>query len=729
MKRAPLLLHLLASFLGTNSENCEKEQMTASTVHCYKACVYSWTSDGPHNLQCYYIKEIERGLNCAWNPGKPYTNTTTYTLKIRRRLSPIHKFITFTNITGTSYTIQRKLLYISENTTIWVETVEQRSKMCQRTKSITLIPKDSEKPATPSDIKYRKTAGQLNLTWSTSEKLQYVLDYRKAGTSNWLSVDFPPSGTVQGLERLAAYEFRMRCIFSNKISLWSSWSKIYLVPPELVDMPQIYTPVTELMQKPGKRLITIQWENAATVNSTTVQGYNITIERIPPNQYHVIQSIETLDKGCVFILSQASFKLRVFAYNSAGSSPANEIIIPPFYQIRLNNKINATPYGNDSILISWDSDMNRRIKGYIVDWGPVIGNEMHVERSKYIKKMLHSYILKADSFEPKQRYRIMLHSKTRKKIYVNNTEITIGMIDVYTLEGTPRIGPNNVVVTNISKTSAIIRWDRIPEDECQGFLQGYKIFYYVNKATITKTNASISVNSSTTFYMLSGLTRKTIYAVKISGFTNAGEGIRSEAVSFVTKEYDDGEMKIIAVGVSIAIIVFVFLVMWRCLFLLRRIKGMFWPSIPNPGNSHAIRIIGRNSLLPDMDNELSTLNTNSPLMETEEDLESLHIIEEVTSTPTDFELQDNEQNSITDQESNSNLTDQPVLIQVTDYTTMENFRQIMPTIASSNTAIRPNRCETEYNNQQNGCLIQSYMKQQVHRTGIQTPECTRIAGD
>ncbi|XP_048384154.2 interleukin-31 receptor subunit alpha-like [Stegostoma tigrinum] len=721
MKRAPLLLHLLASFLGTNisqgSGNCEKEQMTESP-------------DGPHNLQCYYVKEIERGLNCAWSPGKHYTNTTTYTLKIcrRSRLSPTHKLISRTNITGTSYTIQRKLLYISENTTIWVETVEQRSKTCQRTKSITLIPKDSEKPATPSDIKYRKAAGQLNLMWSTSEKLQYVLDYRKAGTSNWLSVDFPSSGTLQGLERLAAYEFRMRCIFNNKISLWSSWSKVYLVPPELVDMPQIYTPVTELMQKPGKRLITVRWENATTVNSTTVQGYNITIERIPPNQYHVIQPIDTLDNECVFIVSQASFKFQVSAYNSAGSSPANEIIIPPFYQISLNNKINATPYGNDSILISWDSEMNRRIKGYIVDWGPVLGNEMHVERSEYIKRTLHSYILK-DSFEPKQRYRIMLHSKTRKKAYVNNTEMTIGMIDVYTLEGTPRIGPNNVIVTNISKTSAIIRWDRIPEDECQGFLQGYKIFCYVGKATITKTNTSISVNSSTTFYVLTGLTRKTVYAVKVSGFTNAGEGIRSEAASFITKEYDDGEMKAIAVGVSITIIVFVFLVMWRCLFLLTRIKGMFWPSIPNPGNSHAIRIIGRNSLLPDMDNELSTLKTNSPLMETEEELESLHIIEEVTSTPTDFELQDNEQNDITDQESNNNLTDQLALVQVTDYTTMENFRQIMPTIANSNTASRPNKCETEHNSQQNGCLIQSYMKQQVYRTGIQTPKCTGIAGD
>ncbi|GCC26984.1 hypothetical protein chiPu_0005405 [Chiloscyllium punctatum] len=205
----------------------------------------------------------------------------------------------------------------------------------------------------------------------------------------------------------------------------------------------------------------------------------------------------------------------------------------------------------------------------------------------------------------------MLHSKT-KKIPINNTEITIGVVDVYTLEGTPRIGPSNINVTNISKTSAMIRWDPIPEDECQGFLQGYKIFYYVTKSAVGN-----------------------IYS-------------------------HDGEIKAIAVGISITIIIFVFLVTWRCLFLFRRIKEIFWPSIPNPGNSYVIRIIGKDSLLPQLDNELLSLKTNLPLME---DLESLHIIEEVTNTSTDCQLQENEENSVTDQDCNSNLSNKPAFIQ------------------------------------------------------------------
>ncbi|XP_060699386.1 interleukin-31 receptor subunit alpha-like isoform X2 [Hemiscyllium ocellatum] len=704
MKPVHLLLHLLASSLGTSSEKCESEQVTEFP-------------DGPHNLQCYYIKEIENGLKCTWNHGKHHTNTTTYTLKIYRIGKTSSLNTKFTAITGTFYVIERKYFYISENTTISITTVEQRSKMYQNTTSITLIPKDSEKPATPSDIKYTKHEGQLKLTWSTSKELEYELAYRKAGTCNWLSVHFQPSGTLQGLERLAAYEFRMRC----KIKLWSSWTKIYHVPPELIDKPQVYMPVTELMQEPGKRRFTIRWESAATANSTIVQGYNITIERIPTNQSYDIQSFETFSKECVFILSQACFKFRVLAYNSASFSPANEIILPSFNQMSLNNRINATPQGNNSILISWNSDVNRQTRVYIIDWGPVIGNKAHIQWSKRIKKNRLNFTLK-DTFKPKQRYRIMLHSKT-KKIPMNNTEKTIGVVDVYTLEGTPRIGPSNITVTNISKTSAMIRWNPIPEDECQGFLQGYKIFYCVIKSAVGNTYSPISVNSSTTFYMLTGLLRKTLYTVQISGYTKAGEGIRSKAVSFDTKEYNDGEIKAIAVGISITIIIFVFLVTWRCLFLFRRIKEIFWPSIPNPGNSYVIRIIGKDSLLPQLENELLSLKTNPPLME---DLESLHIIEEVTNTSIDCQLQENEEDSVTDQDSNSNLSNKPPFIQVTDYTTMENFRQI---IAGTNTAIQPSRCETEFNNQQNGCLIQSYMKQQVHQTSIQTPGPIGIACD
>ncbi|XP_067838240.1 interleukin-6 receptor subunit beta [Heptranchias perlo] len=707
MKRAVLLFLLasLASDCSHGIKSWENERWSEST-------------DGPHNLECYYIGEIQNGFNCSWTPGTHHTNATLYTLKIywRSRTSVCNS--TFSNITSTFYTIQRKKLYISDNATIWVETVDQRSGMSQKTTSITLIPQESERPETPSNINYRRMSGQLHLKWNISKKLLYELHYRKAGTANWLLVNFTPPTTLQGLDQLAAYEFRMRCKSIPITSLWSPWSAIYYVPPELIDMPEIHSAVTEPLQQSGKRIVFIHWEDPATAINATIRGYNITIERLPSNQNSIYSLFETVNRECTFILSQAPFKVQVLASNAAGFSPPNEIVIPPFTQMDLKTKINAIPHGNDSIFISWKSKTKKKPRNYIVDWGPVIGNETRLIRSEKIKKGLQNYTLKG-TFEPKQRYRVMLHQKTKNWKEVNNTEITIGMVDVYILEGAPRIGPSNIMVTNISKTSAMIRWDRIPEDECQGFLQGYKLIYYLNKASITKT---FLLNSSTTSYTLTGLLQKTVYAVQISGFTKAGEGARSQAVSFATKEFGDGELSKIAVGVCIAIITFVFLVTWSCSFFVKRIKKMFWPNIPNPGNSHAIQIIGRASSMPHLDNELLNLNSNSPLTETEEELESLHTIEEVTSAPTDYGVQENEQNNIPDQGSKNDLNDKLTVIQVTDYTTMENFRQVMPTIASSNRVNQLNRSQTECNEQyqESDSLVLSYVKQQVHRTSMET---------
>ncbi|XP_078071572.1 interleukin-6 receptor subunit beta [Mustelus asterias] len=701
---ALFVIHLFFVYFSQGSQSCENEPQSEST-------------DGPHNLECYYMGVIENGLNCTWTPGNNHTNTTTYTLKIS-----CLGHTSSVNTTRTFYTVQRKSLYISENATIWVEMRDRRSTVypvCQKTKSITLIPKESERPKTPPNITHQRRAGQLKLMGDFSDKLRYELHYRKAGTANWHLVNLTSSETLQELDQLAAYEFQTRCKYISKVSFWSLWSEIYSVPPELIDKPLIHTPVTELLHEPGKRIVTVQWENPVTAINATVLGYKIRLTRILANKSNIDKSFDTVNRECTFILSQAPFKFQVQAYNSAGSSPASEIAIPPFNQLYLNNKINATPRGNDSILISWDSNTKERPNYHIVDWGPIIGNETRIKRSEKIKKGLQTYTLKGN-FEPKQRYRIMLHRKSKRWRQVNNTEITIGMTDVYILEGTPRSAPSNIMVTNVSKTSAMIKWDHIPEDECQGFLQGYKIFCHLNKASVTDTFIPISVNSSTTCYMLTGLRQNTVYAVQISGFTKAGEGSKSEAVSFATKEFDDGELQRIAVIVSIAIIGFVFLVTWSCLFLVRRTKKMFWPSIPNPGNSHAIQIIGRDSSLPHLDNELLNLKSNSPLIGTEEELESLHTIEEVTSALADYELEGNEQNNVTDQEPRNDLSDKPTVIQVTDYTTMENFRQIMPTILSNDTVTQANRSETECNDQQSDSFILSYMKQHVHQTSIQS---------
>ncbi|XP_062903760.1 leukemia inhibitory factor receptor [Mobula hypostoma] len=340
--------------------------------------------------------------------------------------------------------------------------------------------------------------------------------------------------------------------------------------------------------------------------------------------------------------------------------------------------------------------------------------------SKIIRN-LQNYTLKGQ-FKPKQRYRIMLQRRYTKWKRPAISEVTVGVVDMYTVEGTPSIGPTNVKVISVRKSSATIKWDHIPEDKCQGFLQGYKIFYY--SKNVTNSSKVVLVNSSTTNYTLRGLLQKTFYTVEISGFTKAGEGAKSQPEFFKTKDSGDDALAAIAVGVCVAIIVFVFLVTWICSLLVKRIKKQFWPAIPNPGNSNAIQIIERVSSLPHLDSESSELNSNLLDIKREEELENLHTIEEITSSFIDYGLQENEPKNVPDQKPKNEVTQKPTVVQFTDYTTMENFQQIMSIIPSNN--IQPTRSETEYNAeteyQQSDNLILNYTKQGFHHMSTNTTE-------
>ncbi|XP_059830395.1 interleukin-6 receptor subunit beta isoform X2 [Hypanus sabinus] len=675
------------------------------------------SEDGPHDLQCYFTGTISDGFNCSWTTGTHHTNATLYKLNIHwKRTSGINTPTTIDNITGVFYTIPRKQLYISDNATIWVETMN----MCQKSKSITLIPAKSERPEAPSNLKYSWQSGGLLLERKASKGYLYQILITKAETTEWQCFNLTDSEALRGLERQSAYDFRVRCKIMATSSIWSAWSKMYHVPPDL-NKPEIYLLVTKPSLETGKRLVHLRWKKSDDTFNASKYGntkYNITVGRLPLNSVNKNKS-DAANNGEYYLnVSHAAFKVEIKAFNSASFS-TSEIDIAPYVQMELRNKINATLLGKDSIFISWNSKETKKIR-YVVDWGPVIGNETHIVQSK-VTRNLHNYTLKGQ-FNPKQRYRIMLHKRPVKWKQPVTSEVTVGIVDVYTVEGTPSVGPTNVKVISVQKYSATIRWDHIPEDKCQGFLQGYKIFYF--SKNVTNSSKVVSVNSSTTNYTLRGLLQKTFYTIEISGFTKAGEGAKSQSEIFQTKDSGDDALAAIAVLVCVAIIVFVFLVTWICSVLVKSIKKKFWPAIPNPGNSNAIQIIERVSSLPHLDSESSEQNSNLLDIKREEELDNLHTIEEITSSFIDYGLQENEPKNVPDQKTKHEVTQKPTVIQFTDYTTMENFQQIMSIIPSN--SIQPTRNETEYNAeteyQRSDNLTLNYTKQGFHHMGANTTE-------
>ncbi|XP_055487914.1 leukemia inhibitory factor receptor-like [Leucoraja erinacea] len=726
---ARVVLQLLLAPPGTLSiALCVLVGFTQSSRNCQHAPLPG-SQGGPHDLDCYFIGDIKNGLNCLWRSGTHDTNNTRYILKIHwRENSSSKKNTTIPGIAIPFHTIPRSKLYISATASIWVETMNT----CEKSKPITLVPLLSERPEPPSDIKYSWISGRLHLQRRAQENYLHQMAIRKVGTIEWRLFNFTQAGTIDELEQPAAYEFKARCKTISATSLWSLWSHVNYVPPELIYKLQIHTSVNTSQTDPGKRSVSIHWE-AVKDSRHNCTWYNITIERLPPAEPRNVNTIQVGEDNCDLQLSQAPYKVRVQAYNSASRSPASEIVISPCNPIELRNKITATALGNDSLFISWNP-MEGKWKKYVIDWGPVIGNQTHITHSKVIPKKLQNYTLMGQ-FHPKQRYRIMLHKRAKKRHKLTPPiEVTIGIVDVYTVEGTPRVGPPNIIVSDILKSSAVIRWDHIPEDECQGFLQGYKIFYYSrdsSKSNLTYL-AAVTVNSSTTNYTLTGLLHKTFYALEISGFTKAGEGAKSRLVAFET---NFGALVKVAVGVCIAITILVFLVSWICTLLVKRIKKIFWPNIPNPGNSHAIRIMRRVSSTPQHVVGSPCLHASLLEIESDEALENLHTIEEITTSLTDCRSQESEASNALEHKPLSDPAGRLAAAQVTDYTTMEDFQQIMPMLACNNT---PSRSEAECDGRQQsgGTVIQSYLKQRVHHAGTDptaqntliplAPECPEL---
>ncbi|MGH0183443.1 UNVERIFIED_CONTAM: hypothetical protein FKN15_016662 [Acipenser sinensis] len=169
------------------------------------------------------------------------------------------------------------------------------------------------------------------------------------------------------------------------------------------------------------------------------------------------------------------------------------LLLLRYVTMDLPGQINVAACSNESFSISWNKSLVKNYTCYSVVWGLVHGNKT------------------SQSF----------HSLSEK----------------ISLRG-PKSGPINVTYSNVTKTSAVINWSKVPEEDLQGFLQGYIIHYRAND---TSASSAITVNSSTNSYLLTKLKSKTIYKVSVSAFTTAGEGVRSDQIIFETKQYGTSE--------------------------------------------------------------------------------------------------------------------------------------------------------------------------------------------
>lgn len=96
------------------------------------------------------------------------------------------------------------------------------------------------------------------------------------------------------------------------------------------------------------------------------------------------------------------------------------------------------------------------------------------------------------------------------------------------------MAPPNVTARNSSSTSILLEWDLIPEEDWNGIILGYMV-YYTGRDGVEQTFVHESTSTATSLD-LQGLEKFTEHSFQLTVFNSIGESNRSEIVSCKTDQ-------------------------------------------------------------------------------------------------------------------------------------------------------------------------------------------------
>ncbi|XP_077318779.1 interleukin-31 receptor subunit alpha-like [Lithobates pipiens] len=437
---------------------------------------------------------------------------------------------------------------------------------CLKTNNFTIIP--GVNCSTPG-IQYAAQSGNV-FKFQLDNNGQ--LRYREMETNHWYTINVTNRPTNVSLpETSKPFVFQLRCL--NESCFHCSWTQEKSIPHELTGSPEV-TVITEKLS-PGKQRVFIEWKYAMHVY---VDKYNVTIQKIPNSCDCIFY--QTNSTNFLINLSVAFFNVSVTACNEAGNSSTASTLVQPLTSPELLGKIFST-YKDDKIVLTWkplfDNDF------FVISWGTTY---MQM-KAEIIWTQIHNYSI-SGPFDGFKRYTIMIHLLDFNTCMNSAYETTFGITYIYVEEGVPRSGSPNVTVKNITKTTVVVEWEEIPEEDCLGILLFYRIFCTDVVRNITQ---EITVNSSSIrSYQIEELRNGHEYHVRVSGVTVKGTGPPSATVIFKTLYYAEGEFQVIIISACVGLMVVVVIAICVCAYILNRTKNWYFPKIPNPRHSHLSRI-------------------------------------------------------------------------------------------------------------------------------------------
>ncbi|NXD09085.1 LIFR factor, partial [Nothocercus nigrocapillus] len=389
---------------------------------------------------------------------------------------------------------------------------------------------------------------------------------------------------LNSLHPYTKYRFKVRCSAADHFWRWSDWSRAEEYTT--LEAPPARGPDVWRERSPSGRSLKIFWKplSLSEANGKIVSHEVSCYLLDTPLEY---KEVTEPSRSTEIWLGKDDCVISVVAKNHAGSSPPTTItsVELPSGEIRTER---AVALGN-GIYISWNSYPNVTC-GYTVKWCHSSGAEpCSVDWQKFPSNTTDA-VIKSALFRPGVRYNFSLYGcKSGGYQLLKN-------ITGYTKELPPKRAPN-FTVEETSSDSILVKWEDIPIEDCQGFLEGYRLSFAKGEKDALKSRLSESGNPELKVKNITDLTKKSLRILDLQGKTSyqldlqaytAGGMSPANSLYVVTKE--DSVGLIIAILIPVAVVVLLGVV--ASIFCYRKrewIKETFYPEIPNPENSKALQ--------------------------------------------------------------------------------------------------------------------------------------------
>ncbi|XP_020864696.1 interleukin-12 receptor subunit beta-1 isoform X2 [Phascolarctos cinereus] len=533
----PWLLLLILAGLARRGGTCKNGECCFEELPFWERG--SGLAEGPRDLLCYRI--FPKGFECSWQYDGNPTHVTHFLRCCLRNGNCC--YLEAGTATHVWFTDQAKVP-ILQNVTFWVE-----SRVGNRTAAspeITLALYGAFKFDPPrGEMTISKLHGQLMIKWEIPEKQEdAVAEYRyRTWNGTWeqgdcgaqLNSDFETCSLQ--LEAPVAYEIQLRRHKrASPTGQWSDWSKSICIPAEILKIPEVNYTVGKL-DNDGKRDLILDWEPRQV--------------KLPPN------CLEKVNFSLV---------LRVL------SCPCKQKFEK---KVKLEKVIRVSGAEYDVII---------QTQGTI---GPQLNRTFRIPAD--LNSVTYSWDKAFGIMDPGKCYRINIYASDKPQ----NPHSWVTVFSVHHFSGDVlKAGPSYFTVKRTIAHEVTLEWNPSPLSKCPGVLKKYVICCWneANNKTIYH-----YVNASALGYTIGNLSEDTFYTIQIRGDTATTSGVWSEPLRFKLDDRVDHPFPFFLLCVTMfAAIV---LMAGTVYFVLKRVKSLLCPPLPNPSTSSATKFLAEDMKL------------------------------------------------------------------------------------------------------------------------------------